>query len=35
MTETQLLEKELLITESHKLFGFWVMENKTGFVGHA
>ena len=21
-------EKELLVTESHKLFGFWVMENE-------
>ena len=28
-------EKELLVTESHKLFGFWVMENEIGFVGHA
>ena len=28
-------KKELLVTESHKLFGFWVMENEIGFVGHA
>ena len=28
-------EKELLVTQSHKLFGFWVMENEIGFVGHA
>ena len=33
MTETQPLEKELLITQI--VHGFWVMENKTGFVGHA
>ena len=28
-------KEELLVTESHKLFAFWIMEKEIGFVGHA